>query len=68
MEEYTIKKAYHWTKDKELEIKSDTLIYTELGEGSGCQSKSMKNNSAIHVKCVQIAILIREIETLNSEE
>lgn len=66
MNTYTIKKAYHWTNDSEIEIKSENLLYTELGNThSGCQCKNMDNHEIIHEKCRQIADLIREIEKLN---
>lgn len=69
MDNYIIKKAYPWTSDNEIEIKSEGLLYAELGEKhSGCQSMSLYNNNEIHKKCVQIANLIRDIEKLNKPQ
>lgn len=65
MDTYTIKKAYHWTEDRELDITSENLTYCELGGShSGCQSNSEDNNDEIHKKCNQIADLIRDIDKL----
>ena len=65
MDTYRIKKAYHWTNDIEIEIRSENLYFSELCNGSGCQVNSRNNQELIHQKCRQIADLIREIETLN---
>lgn len=66
MDTYTIKTAYHWVNDLEIEIKSENLIYVESGTThSGCQCKNMDNHDVIHDKCRKIADLIREIEKLN---
>ena len=67
MDTYIIKKAYHWTKDRDIEIKSENLIFAEAGNThSGCQSANISNNDEIHKRCAKIAELIREIEDLNS--
>lgn len=65
MDTYTIKKAYPWTRDSEIEISSENLLYSELNNLSGCQSMNKKNNELIRDKCFQISELIREIEKLN---
>jgi len=66
MDTYTIKKAYHWTDDREIVITSENLIYSELGSNhSGCQCTNVYNQELIHQKCRKIADLIREIEQLN---
>lgn len=66
MDIYTIKKAMHFSDLDEIEIKSENLIYAEIGlNHSGCQSNSLKNNDKIQNKCAQIANLIRDIEKLN---
>lgn len=65
MDSYTIRKAYHWTSDDEIEIESENLIYCELGSThSGCQTNNLDNNDKIHEKCIQISNLIREIEEM----
>jgi hypothetical protein len=68
MDTYTIKKAYHWTNDNEIEIKSENLIFIELCNGGGCQSTSGVNNDEILKRCYKIADLIREIEVLNQSK
>jgi len=67
MDKYTIQKEYPWQKiDFEIEIKSENLLYSELGTThSGCQCNNMENHELIHDKCRKIADLIREIEILN---
>jgi len=66
MDIYTIKKAYHWTNDKELEITSNNLLYIEAGESHhGVQCSNLDNYNKILEKCKQIVCLIREIDTLN---
>ncbi len=65
MDTYTIKKAYHWTNDTEIEIESENLIYSEVENLSGCQSRNLNNNEEIRKKCSEIADLIRDIEKLN---
>lgn len=68
MDNYTIKKAFHWTDDSEIEIKSENLHYGELGSNhSGCQSSSLKNNDKIHKLCVKLSEIVKEIDKLNKE-
>ena len=67
MDTYTIKKAFPWSKSKylEIEISSENLLYTELqNTHSGCQTNS-ENTDKIHLRCKEIANLIREIEELS---
>lgn len=69
MDKYKIEQAYPWQKENvfELEIMSENLIYTELGDSySGCQAVNMSNQQLIHEKCRQVADLIREIDQLNT--
>lgn len=66
MDIYTIKKAYHWTNDKELEVLSEGLRYSELGPNHfGVQCNNLENSEKIRRKCREVANLIREIEVLN---
>jgi len=67
MEIYTVSKAYHWTKDSEIKIESDTLYYSEAGPMHGVQCNAPKNEDRILQLCKQIADAIREIELLNQE-
>ena len=68
MDTYTIRKAYHWTTDLDIEIDSENIRYSELNKThSGCQCRNLSNQEAIHKKCTQIAQLIREIEILNQK-
>ena len=66
METYTIKKSYHWTDDRDVEIQSESLIYAEMGRFSGVQCNG--DNDEIRKRCDKIAVLIREIEDLNGEK
>lgn len=68
MDRYIIKQAYPWQNENvyELEICSDNLIYTELGDThSGVQVMNDDNKDLIHLKLRQVADLIREIDQLN---
>ena len=66
MDTYKIEKAYPWTTENEITIKSENLFYSELNlKQNGCQSANSENNKEIRNKCFKIAELIREIEILN---
>jgi len=62
---YTIKSAYPYENTHEIEIKSEGLLFTELGVLSGCQTNNLENSPKIHDRCIKIVKLIREIEALN---
>lgn len=66
MDTYTIKKAYHWTTDTELEITSENLIFVELGPGSGCQCVG-EDQERIRQLCHEVADRIRKIDELNKQ-
>jgi hypothetical protein len=67
MDTYTIKKAYPWTSSTEIEITSDNLIYSEIGNThAGTQTRNMDNNEEIRKRLIKVADLIREIDELNS--
>ena len=69
MDTYIIKKAYHFTNDNDIEIKSECILFVENGpHGFGLQCNNMKNYQKIATKCYKIAELIREIEELNKIE
>jgi len=69
MDTYIIKKAYHWTNDHDIEIKSEGVLFVENGaHGFGLECNNMKNHKKIATKCHEIADLIREIEELNKIE
>jgi hypothetical protein len=66
MNTYTIRKAYHWTVDGDIEIESENLLYAELGEHYyGVQCASLKNHEKILKKCFKISKLIKQIDKLN---
>ena len=68
MDTYTIKKAYHWTSDNEVEIQSKNMIYAELGSTHiGCQCANQLNADAILDRCSQISALTKEIDELNKK-
>jgi hypothetical protein len=53
----------------EVEIESESLIYTELQMTHfGVQCNNLKNQELIRLKCRQVADLIREIDKLNKDE
>lgn len=66
MNEYIIEKAWSWTKDKQIRIKSDNLEFVEFCNGYGAQSNHSDNNDKISELCKKIADNIREIEKLNN--
>lgn len=54
------------SKNNEVQIESDGLIYSEIGDSfCGCQVLNQDNHDIIEYKCIQIADLIREIDALN---
>ena len=65
MEKYIIEENFPSLKGDEISIISDRLIYSELCNGSCCQSTNLDNNDLIHKKCRQISELIKEIDLLN---
>jgi len=70
MDTYIIKKAYPYQTENviELEITSENLIYTELGNShSGVQVINMTNENLIHKKLRAVADLIRDIDKLNKK-
>jgi hypothetical protein len=70
MDTYIIKQAYLWQTENvvELEITSQNLIYTELGNThSGVQVINMTNQKLIHKKLRAVADLIRDIDKLNKK-
>ena len=70
MDTYIIKQAYPWQTENvlELEITSQNLIYTELGNThSGVQVINMRNETLIHKKLRAVADLIRDIDKLNKK-
>jgi hypothetical protein len=70
MDTYIIKQAYPWQTENvvELEITSQNLIYTELGNThSGVQVINMTNEKIIHKKLRAVADLIRHIDKLNKK-
>lgn len=66
MDTYTVKKAYHWTIDSDIEISSSNLLFCEAGNMSGCQCMVMENEERIRSICHQISDLIRELDILNT--
>ena len=66
MDTYTIKKAYPFTNDNEIEISSENLLYAELGKTHfGVQVSNLENYKKIQKLCCKVADLIREIDELN---
>ena len=65
MEEYRIKFLFTKSKQREVEIISDKLLYGEVYDSSVCQVNNPENKDLIHKKCKKIANLIREIDKLN---
>ena len=68
MNTYTIRKAYHWTDDKDIEIESTNLIFIEADNHHGlqCSNVSKQVHDQILNKCSQIAKIIKEIDELNN--
>jgi len=67
---YIIRQAYPYQTENviELEITSENLIYTELGNShSGVQVINMTNENLIHKKLRAVADLIRDIDKLNKK-
>jgi len=53
----------------EVEIKSENLLYSEIGfEYLGVQCMNPENHELIQKKCREVANLIREIDRLNSKQ
>lgn len=53
----------------EVEIKSENLLYTEIGlVYYGVQCMNQSNEQLIKKKCQEVANLIREIDQLNSKQ
>jgi len=70
MDNYKIKHPYLGKELQsgfiEVEIKSENLIYSEIGfEYIGVQCINQENHELIQKKCREVANLIREIDKLN---
>jgi len=67
MDVYKIQKAYpDILKGDEIEIVSDNLLYSELGQThSGVQCSNLDNYDQIHLLCCKVAKLMKEIDKLN---
>ena len=69
IDKYIIENAYPDSLNQlgEITIKSNNLLYSELGTShSGCQSNEQGDNK-IHKLCREVSKLIKEIDKLNNK-
>jgi hypothetical protein len=66
IEDYSINSPFKDSKNNEVEILSNNLLYSEIGDThAGVQCRNMDNQDEIFKRCVEISKLIKEIEKLN---
>lgn len=70
IDSYIIENSYPDSLNQlgEITIKSNNLLYSELGTSlSGCQSNE-QGNDKIHELCREVSKLIKEIDKLNNKK